>query len=257
VFTTFTVFAIFQDFLESSRSNYPFYLSESILFKTTWMLFIPILAGLYTSMKKHGLYSTNSIALFITIPIVAHIILLPLVSTILSNLFYGGRYDLYKMFSYAIANDLTTMIVVYAGFVMGFLLIPRSTSTEVVQQQTHPERIIVNNGKENVIIRVMDIIHITSASPYVYLHLNHKKVLHSETLKSIGKQLDSSVFIRIHKSTLVNITKVRSFSSRLNGDYDVLLTNGDSVRLSRTYTSQFKEQIKLREQKQDVHPNYV
>lgn len=262
VFIILAGLAIFQDFVESNRNGFPFYLSESILFKTVWMLFIPILAVLYTSLKKHGLHSALTMTMFIIVPIAAHVILLPLISTWLSYMFYGGRYDFYKMFSYTIANDLTTMIVVYAGFVMGFKLIHRSndkravvSKAETIQPQKLPDRIVVNNGKENVIIHVAEIVQITSASPYVYLHLEQKKVLHSETLKSIGEKLDSSVFIRIHKSTLVNITKVRTFTSRLNGDYDVLLTNGDSVRLSRTYTAQFKKQFNLRTQMQDVMTN--
>src|SRR5690606_13476554 len=115
---------------------------------------IPILAVLYTSLKKHGLHSALTMTMFIIFPIAAHIILLPLVSTWLSSMFYGGRYTFYKMFSYAIANDLTTLIVVYAGFVMGFKLIHHSHDGRAVDSKAestlspkHSDRIVVNNGK--------------------------------------------------------------------------------------------------------------
>ncbi|RYF37203.1 MAG: LytTR family transcriptional regulator, partial [Cytophagaceae bacterium] len=43
-----------------------------------------------------------------------------------------------------------------------------------------------------------------------------------------------------HKSCIVNITKVRSYQSRLNGDYDLLLSNEVVLRVSRNYASGFK-----------------
>ncbi|WP_254788460.1 LytR/AlgR family response regulator transcription factor [Cellulophaga baltica] len=86
-------------------------------------------------------------------------------------------------------------------------------------------------------------IQITSATPYICIHLENKRHLHSETLKSMCGQLDSNVFVRVHKSSVVNISKVSSFKSRLNGDYDLQLANGDLVRLSRTYATDFKNRF--------------
>ncbi len=48
---------IFQDFLESKRNGYAFYFNESLLFKTIWFLFIPILAVLYKKLKNETLDS--------------------------------------------------------------------------------------------------------------------------------------------------------------------------------------------------------
>lgn len=87
---------IFQDFMESIRSGYSFYFSESILFKTIWFLFIPILGILYKTLINENLDSFYKTAFFIIVPIIIHFIILPFVVLFFSVLFYEGRYDLYK-----------------------------------------------------------------------------------------------------------------------------------------------------------------
>ncbi|HNJ26469.1 MAG TPA: LytTR family DNA-binding domain-containing protein, partial [Chitinophagaceae bacterium] len=99
----------------------------------------------------------------------------------------------------------------------------------------------VNDGKRKIQIYPRDIFYITSSSPYIYLHLQQKKYLHSQSLKSILQQLDEKQFVQIHKSCLVNINTIASCTSRLNGDYDLTLTNGSVLRLSRNYVPVFRQ----------------
>ena len=114
--------------------------------------------------------------------------------------------------------NLGKLIAVYSSFVIGYkYLIEPSLSKQM--------------GESKI---ALNTIEITAATPYISIHLEKRKYLYSETLKTICDQLDNNTFIRIHKSTIVNISKVRSFKSRLNGDYDLLLTDGSSLRLSRT-----------------------
>jgi two-component system LytT family response regulator len=53
-------------------------------------------------------------------------------------------------------------------------------------------------------------------------------------------QLDSR-FVRIHRSTIVNIQSVSKWTSRGNGDYDLLMSEGTLLRLSRNYAQAFRE----------------
>lgn len=245
VFLFIVALTIFQDFLESKRSGYAFYFKESLLFKTVWFLFIPILAVLFKKLKNEIPASYRKTAAFTAIAIAAHLFILPFVAVVFSILFYEGRYDLYKFFSYTIANDLDKLVIVYAGFALGHKYLEnRTRKIDPSESKPATDTIIVHNGRDNVVVNVEDITQITSATPYTCIHVGNKKYLHSETLKSICEQLDRSVFIRVHKSTAVNITKVNSFKSRLNGDYDLRLTNGELVRLSRTYAANFKNHFK-------------
>lgn len=241
IFLCIVALTIFQDLLESKRSGIDFNLNESILFKTVWFLFIPILVILYKRLKNERIDNYTKASVFIVSAIAIHLLILPIVGVFFSTLFYEGRYDLYKFFSYTLAHDLYKLVIVYTSFVMGYKYFSnRPRNIEIQESKPTLDTIVINNGKENTIVNVEDIVQITSATPYIFIHLENKQHLHSETLKSISKQLNSNVFVRVHKSTVVNITKVSSFKSRLNGDYDLQLTNGKLVRLSRTYAADFK-----------------
>ena len=232
---------IFQDFLESRRTGIDFNFDESMLFKTQWLLFIPIVLFLYKILQHERLDSYAKIIAFIVSAITVHLLVLPLVALVFSVLFYEGRYGLYKFISYTLAHDLYKLVIVYTSFILAYKYFLGLTQNE---NEPALDTIVINNGKENTIVNIEDIVQITSATPYIFIHLENKKYLHSETLKSIHQQLDSNVFVRVHKSTVVNILKISSFKSRLNGDYDLQLKSGELVRLSRTYASDFKSRFK-------------
>lgn len=244
VFLIIVGLTILQDLMESIRSGYSFYFNESLLFKTIWFLFIPTLAILNYRLHRENLSSYPKTILFIVLPIVFHFLIAPVIAFVFSVLFFEGGYDLYKFYSYTLANDLYKLVIIYTGFVLFYRYFRNHSKVlKVVQGKDVLNKILINNGKNNTIICTEDILQITAATPYIFVHLENKRYLHSETLKSICSQLDSNIFIRIHKSTIVNITKVKSFKSRLNGDYDVQILNGEIIRLSRTFVPDFKKQF--------------
>src|SRR5690606_40968131 len=116
---------------------------------------------------------------------------------------------------------------------------------DIKESKPKLDTIVINNGKENVIVNVEDIVQITYATPYISIHLESKKYLHSETLKSICKQLDSNVFVRVHKSTVVNILKTNSFKSRPHGHYHFPLKSGELVKVSRTYATEDRKERRV------------
>ena len=235
---------ILQDYLEAQRVGRSFYFSESFLFKTIWFLFIPGLMLLYEQLRKQRFTGRYSTALYIVIPVLVHFLFLPFVFLFFSVLFYGGRYDLYKILTYTLANDLYVLILVYSTFVLGYKHFSKVASAKVpAEGSMPPETLVINNGKDNSIVRISEIVQIVAATPYVSIQLEHKKYLHTATLKSINDILDQNTFIRVHKSAIVNVHNVLSFKSRLNGDYDLQLKNGEEVRLSRTYAADFKNRF--------------
>ena len=236
---------IFQDFLESNRSGYSFYFSESILFKTIWILFIPLLALLSRILKNQNLDSLGKTTFFIVTPIIVHLVVLPFVFLFFSVLFYDGRYDIYKILSYTLANDLYKLVIIYSVFVFGHRFLSyKLTDIVSLNKKSCIRKIIICNGKNNTVVEVKDIYQITAETPYISIQLEGKKYLHSETLKSISAKLDDKIFVRVHKSTIVNLDKVVSLKSRLNGDYDIFLKNGVELRLSRTYAANCKSNFK-------------
>jgi DNA-binding LytR/AlgR family response regulator len=100
--------------------------------------------------------------------------------------------------------------------------------------------IIVSEGNKKQSIAVSEILYFSANPPYINIHLEGKKYLHNETLKSISNKLNPEQFVRIHKSTLVQIKMVASLTTRLNGDYDLILKNNVQLRLSRNFAADFK-----------------
>ncbi|WP_408030685.1 LytR/AlgR family response regulator transcription factor [Tenacibaculum xiamenense] len=178
---------------------------------------------------------------FIFFPIVIHLALLPFVSLIISVLFYNGRFGFFKFLSYGVGHDLYKVIIIYSLFVLGYRYWFSLTKSSDTTKETELKTLVINNGKSNIVINIEEIVQITSATPYVLIHLENRKLLHSETLKSICLKLEKQGFIRVHKSAVVNLSKVNSYKSRLNGDYDIQLKNDNVVRLSRTYSADFKK----------------
>ena len=245
IFISIIGLTIFQDFLESNRSGYSFYFSESILFKTIWILFIPLLASLSRILKNQNLDSFGKTTFFIVTPIIIHLVVLAFVFLLFSVLFYNGRYGIYKILTYTLANDLYKLVIIYSVFVFGHKYLSyKLTDIVSLNKKSCVRKIIISSGKNNTVVEVNDIYQITAETPYISIQLEEKKYLHAETLKSMSTQLDNKTFVRVHKSTIVNLDKVVSLKSRLNGDYDIFLKNGDELRLSRTYVADFNNKFK-------------
>ena len=201
------------------------------------------------TLKNQNLYRFRKTISLILAPILIHLALLIFVFILLSVLFYNGRYDIYKILAYTLANDLYKLVIVYSVFVFGHKdLSYRLTDIVSLESKSCISKIIIGNGKNNIVVEVNDIYQITAETPYISIQLNDKKYLHTETLKSMSTQLNKKNFVRVHKSTIVNLDKVVSLKSRLNGDYDISLKNGVEIRLSRTYVANFKSKLKLTHQ---------
>ncbi|MGJ8682332.1 LytR/AlgR family response regulator transcription factor, partial [Paraglaciecola sp.] len=92
---------------------------------------------------------------------------------------------------------------------------------------------------------VEDIVWIKGSSNYVELHCESKMCLHRETLSNLEDQLDPAKFIRVHRSAMVNVSKISSLSSEL-GRFSLLhLTNGDEVKIGQGHKSQLFEFLGL------------
>lgn len=242
------VFTIFQDFLHSNFNNYNFHFSESLLFKSFWLLFLPFLLFqfrflaiyLYRSQKKKAVI----IILAIALPSLLHIISFPIMVWGLSYLLFDHSYRILDTLNYTLAEDLYKYIFVYGLAALAFIY--REAKYQPIKQPIpFLQKIVINTGRNYITIPTTDILFIDTAAPYLAIHTAQNTYLHTETLKSIGEKLDPKQFIRVHKSTLINMSKVVSYKSRLNGDYDLSLSNEKSVRLSRNYAAAFKALLHL------------
>jgi two-component system, LytTR family, response regulator len=102
------------------------------------------------------------------------------------------------------------------------------------------QQLMIREGRNMVFIPIKDVQFLQSSSPYLKVQLAGRHYLHMETLRSMALKLDPTAFVQVHKSTIVRRDAVREMKSRANGDYDLILENGQQVRLSRRYVAAFK-----------------
>jgi two-component system LytT family response regulator len=76
---------------------------------------------------------------------------------------------------------------------------------------------------------------IDAAGDYMCIHAEGRTHVLRETMKSLEALLDPSVFQRVHRSTIVNIHRVRYMRPHTNGEYFLKLDDGQEIKLSRTY----------------------
>lgn len=111
----------------------------------------------------------------------------------------------------------------------------------VTEQKKFPSRFMVKTKGVVSFIPIVDIDWIEAEGDYIYIHTAVKKYLLRETLTSIEQKLEPQKFVRIHRSTIVNIDKIKNLKITEHGDYDVFLYNENKLRLSRNYKSRFEE----------------
>jgi two-component system LytT family response regulator len=71
-------------------------------------------------------------------------------------------------------------------------------------------------------------------------------------MAELERELDEKVFCRIHRSTIVNLERVRGLKVNEDGEYDVLLDNGAKLRMSRRYRKGLQERLGVGEAKESL-----
>ncbi|MBI2511391.1 MAG: response regulator transcription factor [Opitutae bacterium] len=103
------------------------------------------------------------------------------------------------------------------------------------------ERILLRSGGEIYFVRAEDIDWIEAEGDYMKFHAAGRVHLLRETMANLEARLDPKRFIRIHRSTIVNIDRVKKLSPSFAGEYAVILQDGTKLRLSRGYHDRLQE----------------
>jgi two-component system LytT family response regulator len=114
---------------------------------------------------------------------------------------------------------------------------------DLQEQRGKPERLVVRSGGRIFFLRVEEIDWIEAADNYVCLHVGRESHLLRGTMASIEERLDARKFLRIHRSTIVNLDRVRELAPLFHGDYAVRLRDGTELLLSRSYREKLQEPL--------------
>ncbi len=101
-------------------------------------------------------------------------------------------------------------------------------------------RIVVRDRDRVVFIDVGDIDWIGADGDYVRIHTSGKSHLVRDTMAAMEQRLDPSAFVRIHRSTIVNASRIRELRPYSSREYAVVLRDGTRLRLSRRYRDRLR-----------------
>ncbi len=113
-----------------------------------------------------------------------------------------------------------------------------------------PDRIAIKSAGSVLFIKVSEIDWIEAADYYSCLHVGTKSHLLRRSMTELEQELAPSVFCRIHRSTIVNLERVKGLKLGEDGEYEVLLDNGTKLPLSRRHRKQLQERMGMRDAQQ-------
>jgi len=97
-----------------------------------------------------------------------------------------------------------------------------------------PGRLLVRTSTGTQVVPVDEIDAVVGAGVYVALRVRGRELLHRASLADLGAQLGDR-FVRVHRSTIVNLEAVVSLDAMSHGEFELTLRHGERVRASRTY----------------------
>jgi two-component system LytT family response regulator len=110
----------------------------------------------------------------------------------------------------------------------------------IASPHRHLKRLAVRSPGKTYFVNVDEVDWIGAAENYVEIHIGAATHLVHVTMNALEASLDPAMFIRIHRSIIVNISRIRELQSAMHGEFVVLLRNGIRLQSGRTYHAQLK-----------------
>jgi two-component system, LytTR family, response regulator len=102
------------------------------------------------------------------------------------------------------------------------------------------KRLAVRSAGKTLFVDIEDIDWIEAAENYVQLHVGRAEHLLHVTMNALEKQLDPELFLRIHRSVIVNVTRIKELQPVMHGEYVITLANGLRLQSGRMYNEKLK-----------------
>ncbi|HVQ36536.1 MAG TPA: LytTR family transcriptional regulator DNA-binding domain-containing protein [Pyrinomonadaceae bacterium] len=117
-------------------------------------------------------------------------------------------------------------------------------SIQKPEKQSHVSRLLIKSSGRVSFLKTDEIDYIQAEDYYVKVQVGRKGHLLRETMNEMEVKLDPAKFLRIHRSTIVNIERIRELQQHFNGDYIVVLHDGSELKLSRSRREQLQKLLK-------------
>jgi two-component system, LytTR family, response regulator len=112
---------------------------------------------------------------------------------------------------------------------------------DLAAQRRYLVRVPVRSDRGVRVIELSDVDWISAADNYVTLHAAGREHLLRDTMARLERQLDPARFVRIHRSAIVQVDRIRELLPAFHGDYTVVLKDGTRLTLTRGYRPKVEE----------------
>ncbi|HJP84536.1 MAG TPA: LytTR family DNA-binding domain-containing protein [Gemmatimonadaceae bacterium] len=106
--------------------------------------------------------------------------------------------------------------------------------------EAYASRFPVKSAGDIYFVRAEEIDWIDAAGNYTALHVGGRKHLIRETMKSVESKLDPRKFVRVHRSAIINVDRLRKLQPYFHGEYVVTLQDGTTLTSSRGYSDRLR-----------------
>ena len=114
----------------------------------------------------------------------------------------------------------------------------------VGSREGYMQRMLVKAENRMIFVRSSDITWFGAEGNYIRVHVGRQAYVVRDTMANLESKLDPAQFLRIHRSTIVNIDHVKEMHMWFAGDYMVVLQDGTELKLSRGYREKMEERLK-------------
>jgi two-component system LytT family response regulator len=108
-------------------------------------------------------------------------------------------------------------------------------------QPAHLDRVVIKADGRITFLNTREIDWIEADDKYVHLHTREGSSMVRQTLSTMETQLDPKKFIRIHRSAIVNVERIKELQPLFSGEHSIHLENGTKLTLSRNYKDKLFE----------------
>jgi two-component system LytT family response regulator len=114
---------------------------------------------------------------------------------------------------------------------------------ELREERKYPERLIVKSSGRVFFVRTEEIDWVEASGNYVKIHTKAEAHLLRESMKNMEAKLDPKVFVRIHRSAIVNIDRIKELEPWFHGEYIVIMRDGTRLTASRVFSDRLSALI--------------
>lgn len=120
----------------------------------------------------------------------------------------------------------------------------QSLIDDLQTHQKYTERLVIKSAGRIFFLSVEEIDWVEAADNYVRLHAGRNTHLLRETMNSLERRLDPAQFVRVQRSTMINVRRIKEVRPLFRGEYEIVLLDGTCLASGRGYRDRMQELLK-------------